>query len=184
MRSKLLKGLIWLLPLFVGLAMGYGYSVYKFEKNYTLALTQGLNTINLIVNGMEFVEAEKQYLNKNRDVAIYALERALQRVTLNPKVAEYDVRHINFGTATIHARLGKLYQESGNKQLSENHLKNAVGDFDKVGWKLGIDEILPALSLLDKNREREAIQKFGKLVTNNSTEVELFNRKVEEHNHH
>jgi len=160
MRSKIFTVVIFLLIFLTGSAVGWGYSWWRYSKTMGEQVNLNYKIFSSMVYAYEFEEAGKQYQSPNSELAIYVLERALRNGTA-AKPPYFSDRQISWDSAIVHARLGKLYQDAGNKQLSDVHLAQAVKDFEKFGWKLDIREVLKVLPFINAKQSVEAMKKFG-----------------------
>jgi hypothetical protein len=106
-------------------------------------------------------EGFTQYRTGDRHVALYVLTRALQaqeehlRATNTPKSSFWDIGLLN-------ARIAKVHSQLGEAEQAALHVQSAIIAFTQFGWRLrNADELWGALELIDNNKLREAVERYG-----------------------
>ena|SRR5690349_19656047 len=106
-------------------------------------------------------EAFAQYRTGDPHVALYVLTRALTaqeehvRVTNTQKSNFWDIGLLNARLANVHSQLGDAEQAA-------LHVQSAIVAFAQFGWQLhNADELWGALELIDNNKLREAVERYG-----------------------
>lgn len=114
----------------------------------------------------EVSEAERQFSNGNRDVSIYALERAVRNLPQFRSPKRVDCRRAAYTLAKFHVRLARLYQEGGNLGAHEEHLKKAISSYESMGWTLrSTEELTKAIPLIEAGKTSEALKVYGTIGT-------------------
>lgn len=114
----------------------------------------------------EVNEADRQSQNTNKDVAIYALDRAVRHLSEFQTPRTVTCRTTAYKLGKYNVQLAKLYNEAGNVDLSKRYMQYALTSYEAMGWKLsGIDELEKAIPLIEGHRISEAVKMYGKLTT-------------------
>ena len=110
-------------------------------------------------------EADRQFSGKNRDVTIYALDRAVRKLDSFRAPGWESCRKTAYSLGKYNVRLASLYGDLGNKQAREEHLKRALASYEAMGWKLkNADELVQAIPLNESGKTVEALKLYGQHV--------------------
>jgi hypothetical protein len=137
---------------------------FYFAETMKSALALGQDMFSSGLYSYEFDEADRQYTNPNRDVAIYALSRAVKNLEQFPPPQNMGCRHIAFGMAKLNIRLAHLHKEAGDKAAEDFRLQSAISHYAKMGWRLtDITELQKALPLIEAEKTVEAMKSIGRI---------------------
>jgi tetratricopeptide (TPR) repeat protein len=136
---------------------------FYFNQAIKATLAVGQDVFASAMYNYEIKEARLQAKNPNHEVAIYALNRALTNLQIFKPSRRTPCRVVSFEIATLHVNVARIYREIGNVTEQEAHLKMALNEYAKFGWQFSnIEELKQALPLIENNKEKEAVQKYGK----------------------
>ena len=139
--------------LIVGFAIGYFYAQAVIGKH----IADYYASINLIVLGESGNRAYRAYQHESSSVAIYALAENLDKLKQAEDIGEtpfISKQILSIDLMLTHARLAKLYAETGQTNLSSQHIVEAL-DYAKSGGKFS--EITNQAALM------EMLAKFDKI---------------------
>ena len=137
----------------------YG-KVMSFMVENAVAVSRDAYASSLYI--YEINEANEQFSGKNRDVTIYALDRAVRKLSSFQAPRWESCRHTAYSLGKFNVRLAELYGEQGKQQEREEHLKKAIASYEAAGWKLkNIAELEQALPLLRVGKISEALKTYG-----------------------
>ena len=151
--------------LLLGALIGALACWFYFNKAIELVKDVGQDVFASFMYNYEINEARLQAKNPNHDVAIYAIKRALTHLQELKPSSHSPCRVKPFEMASLHVSLAHIYKEIGNVAERYAHLKMALDEYTRFGWQLNdIEELKEALPLIENNKEKEAVQKFGKAI--------------------
>lgn len=147
----------------VGLWLYYG-KVMRFTLERAAAVVTDTYVSSLYM--YEINEANEQFSGKNRDVTIYALDRAVRKLSSFQAPRWESCRDRAYRLGKFNVRLAELYGEQGNLKAQEEHLKKAIISYEAMGWKLkNIEELEQALPLIKLDKTSEAVKIYGEHTT-------------------
>lgn len=150
----------------LGAVVGFMGCWLYFQKSFTEATSVSLDMFASALYTYELNEAESQFSSANRDVAIYALDRAVRNLKSFQDPKYMTCRNTAYSLGKFNVRLAQLYGETGNHQARDKHLKNAMASYETVGWKLkNTDELQEAIPLIESGNTAEALKTYGELIT-------------------
>jgi hypothetical protein len=151
---------------FVGVAIGAVSCWLYFGQTMRDMLVVGQDMFASGLYTYESKEADSQFLNPNRDVAIYALDRAVRHLSEFQTPRTATCRTTAYKLGKFNVRLAELYKVAGNQEPRERHMQNALASYEAMGWKLrGIGELEKAIPLIEADRTAEALKAYGELIT-------------------
>ncbi|MDP1863155.1 MAG: hypothetical protein Q8K52_04535 [Thiobacillus sp.] len=113
----------------------------------------------------EINEANEQFSGKNRDVTIYALDRAVRKLNSFQAPRWESCRATAYSLGKFNVRLAGLYGDQGNQKARETHLEKAMASYEAMGWKLkNTEELEQAIPLVVAGKTVEALKIYGKYV--------------------
>jgi hypothetical protein len=137
---------------------------YYFHKTISHVVTQGQDIFTSALYNYEIEEANRQYTNPNKDVAIYALNRAASNLEKLPSPQRIGCRRLAYELAKLNVRLAHLYRANGDSASEATHLTSAISHYEKMGWHLNdLNQLKQALPLIESDKTADAMEKFGVL---------------------
>ncbi|MCZ4305777.1 hypothetical protein O4G98_13635 [Zoogloeaceae bacterium G21618-S1] len=150
----------------VGVATGVAGNWLHFRSTMTSIAGVGVDVYSSALYVYEFEEAERQYANPNRDVAIYALSRATRKLEEFSPPRHLGCRQVAFGMAKLNVRLASLYGAEGDKAAENAHLRSAMLYYQKMGWTLeSPEELKTVLPFINDGKLVEAVKRAGRSAT-------------------
>ncbi|MDQ8023642.1 MAG: hypothetical protein REI94_17520 [Moraxellaceae bacterium] len=164
--SRLGRPLTILFAFLAGIALGagvlWGYQKEKFADAYEV---MGDLHASAMFN-QEIAEAEKEYANQNRDVAIYALGRAVRNIGTYNRPSRMSCREVAYAIGKYNVRLAVLHGEAGNASAREAHLEQARSAYAVLGWRLkDTRELAEAIPLIEAGKTSSALTMYGQIGT-------------------
>ncbi|MDB5814894.1 MAG: hypothetical protein JWN23_2011 [Rhodocyclales bacterium] len=149
-----------------GVAIGYVGCWCHFQRTIKSMVAIGQDMFASSLYNYEIIEAQDQLNNSHRDVAIYALSRAVRNLSSfqAPKIT--TCRKTAYDLGRFNVRLALLYEEAGNQNARTKHLEKAMASYESMGWILkDASELIKAIPLIDSGKTAEAVKKYGRLTT-------------------
>jgi len=165
MKRFLLPLLFFALGVSIGVVSLWLYfgQTMKFTVERAAAVVTDAYASSLYV--YEINEANEQFSGKNRDVTIYALDRAVRKLSSFQAPRWESCRTTAYNLGRFNVRLAGLYGEQGNQQAREAHLAKAMASYEAMGWKLkNTEELEQAIPLIEAGKTVEALKRYGRLV--------------------
>ena len=145
--------------LIAGLAIGYFYAEAVTGKH----IADYYASLNLLVLGESGNHAYRAYQHESGPVAIYALTEYLDMETKFGQMGKTNLSNtklVSFDMTLIHARLAKLYAETGQTNLSEQHIDEALNCAKEGYYFLFTNKstLMEFVDKLDKKLDKTKIQ--------------------------
>jgi hypothetical protein len=154
------------LALALGIAIGLAGHWHYFKNTMSRIASTGQDMFASALYNYEVTEAQAQLRNPNKDIAIYALNRAVKNLEVFQAPYTVTCRKTAYELGRFNIRLALLYKETGNIAASDEHLKKAIASYQSMGWIFkDVAELSQAIPLIDAEKSGEAIQKYGHLGT-------------------
>ncbi|MDO9068564.1 MAG: hypothetical protein Q7W05_08915 [Deltaproteobacteria bacterium] len=165
MKRFLLPLLFFVLGVSAGVVSLWLYFGEKMSSTLEAATAVVSDTFASSLYIYEINEANEQFSGKNRDVTIYALDRAVRKLSSFQAPGWETCRKTAYSLGKFNVRLAGLYGEQGNQQAREAHLEKAIASYEAMGWELkNIEELERAIPLIEAGKTVEALKLYGKLV--------------------
>jgi len=165
MKRLLIPVLIFVLGAATGSAGLWLYfgKAMRFTMERAAAVVSDTYAASLYI--YEINEANEQFSGKNRDVTIYALDRAVRKLTSFQAPRWESCRTTAYSLGKFNVRLAGLYGDQGNQKAREAHLEKAMASYEAMGWKLkNTEELEQAIPLVVAGKAVEALKIYGKHI--------------------
>ena len=165
MKRLLIPVLIFVLGAATGSAGLWLYfgKTMRFTMERAAAVVSDTYAASLYI--YEINEANEQFSGKNRDVTIYALDRAVRKLNSFQAPRWESCRTTAYSLGKFNVRLAGLYGDQGNQKAREAHLEKAMASYEAMGWKLkNTEELEQAIPLVVAGKTVEALKIYGKHV--------------------
>jgi hypothetical protein len=141
-----------------GLAIGIGGTLY-WTSSQDKALRSMAAMYILNDNGEE---ADYLYKNAPPQIAIYKLNRMLDKIASFQEGVYFNERQASWDNGLFHGRIGKLYREIGASKDASEHLNKSLQYFANFGWRLKDEnELLRAIDMLDTMKISVVLKSIG-----------------------
>jgi hypothetical protein len=145
----------------VGILANQVYIEHDFQKALKDTVSFGSKRFASLLYIYEVQEADKQFNNSNKDVAIYALTRAVDNIEKFQVPPEVNCQISSFILGRYDARLAQLYTETNDQAQRANYMNKAALSFEKTGWKLNGMQDIEKTNLADPKQLALALKTYG-----------------------